>query len=276
MSPRAIYYAYGPKKIFEILIFTIFIFFFFGPLLNLVMMGFAYEYWYPMFIPEVWSLRWWRFVFARDDLVSAMFLSFSIALATTLLSLVICLPAAYAFARFKFPFKKMFIFSFLLANAFPRIGLFVTIGVLFFRMGIMGTLTGVMMIHMINTLMFMTWIPAGAFRAVRKQQEEAARDVGAGPFRAFLSVTLPLAMPGIFVACIFTFLGSLEEAQGTLIVGMPNYRTVPVQLYTVIQEFSTTAAPVVAIILVIPTIILMVIASKVVKGGIVAKGMMQK
>jgi len=276
MSPRAFYYAFGTKKIFEIVLFVIFLFFFFGPLLNLVMMGFADEYRYPTFIPEVWSLRWWRFVFARDDLVRAMWLSFSIALATTIASLIICLPAAYAFARFKFPFKKVILFSFLLTNAFPRVGLFVTIGVLFFRMGIMGTLVGVMMVHMINTLMFMTWIPAGAFRAVRKQQEEAARDVGAGPFRAFISVTLPLAMPGIFVASIFTFLGSLEEAQGTLIVGMPNYRTIPVQLYSVIQEFSTTAAPVFAIILVIPTIVLMLLAGKFVKGGIVARGMMQK
>jgi len=264
------------KRILEISIFAVFVFFFFGPLLNLAMMGFAYEYRYPMFIPEIWSFRWWRFVFARDDLVDAMLLSFAIATGTTILSLIVCLPAAYAFARFKFPFKRVFLFSFLLSNAFPRVGIFISIGVLFFRMGIMGTLTGVMMVHMLNSMMFMTWIPAGAFRNVRKQQEEAARDVGAGPFRAFVSVTLPLAMPGIFVASMFTFLGSLEESQGTLFVGMPNYRTVPVQLFSIIQEYPTTAAPVFAIILLIPTIVLMVIANKFLKGGVIASGMLQK
>jgi putative spermidine/putrescine transport system permease protein len=156
------------------------------------------------------------------------------------------------------------------------VGIFISIAVMFFRMGIMGTFWGVIMVHMINSLLFMVWIPAGSFRSVKKQQEEAVRDVGAGPIRAFFAVTLPQARPGIIVASVFTFLGSLEEAQGTLIVGMPNYRTIPVQLYGAIQEFPTTAGPVYAILLVIPTIVLMFLANKFVKGGIVASGMQMK
>lgn len=264
------------KKGLSVLLFATFILFFFVPLIYLAMMGFTYDYRHPMFIPDRWSLRWWHFVFARRDLVQAVGLSFFIATITTGLSLIICIPAAYAFARIKFPFKRMFLFSFLLTNAFPRVGIFISIAVMFFRMGIMGTFWGVIMVHMINSLLFMVWIPAGSFRSVKKQQEEAVRDVGAGPLRAFFAVTLPQARPGIIVASVFTFLGSLEEAQGTLIVGMPNYRTIPVQLYGAIQEFPTTAGPVYAILLVIPTIVLMFLANKFVKGGIVASGMQMK
>ena len=51
--------------------------------------------------------------------------------------------------------------------------------------------------------------------------EEAAQDAGAGKFRVFLTVTLPLALPGILVAMIMSFLASFDEAQGTYLVGAP-------------------------------------------------------
>ena len=72
--------------------------------------------------------------------------------------------------------------------------------------------------------MVMTWIPAGAFKSVHKQQEEAGRDVGGSPLQVFRYITLPLAMPGIVTASIFTFLASLEESQGTLLIGMPKVK----------------------------------------------------
>ena len=87
---------------------------------------------------------------------------------------------------------------------------------------------------MLGSIMLMIWLPANAFRSVPRQQEEAARDVGAGPIRTFLHVTLPMAWPGIAVAAMFTFIGSLGENQGTLLVGLPKYRTMPVELYGVI------------------------------------------
>lgn len=78
----------------------------------------------------------------------------------------------------------------------------------------MGTFLGVVIIHVVNSLMFMTWIPSGSFKSVYRQQEESARDAGAGPLRTFFSITLPLAMPGIAVGGVFTFLGSLARGTG--------------------------------------------------------------
>lgn len=104
--------------------------------------------------------------------------------------------------------------SFLLTNAFPKLGIYTSIGILFYKYNLMGTLLGVVIIHMINSMMFMVWLPCSAFQAVHKQQEEAARDVGAGPIRTFFQVSFPMAMPGIMVATLYTFLGSMEEAPG--------------------------------------------------------------
>ena len=126
----------------------------------------------------------------------------------------------------------------------------------------MGTLPGVVLIHVLNSLMFMTWIPANAFRSIHSQQEESARDAGAGPVRTFFSITLPMAMPGIIVASVFTFLGSLEESQGTLLVGFPQIKTMPVELYGVIMQYPITAGPVLSLLLIIPTIVILVALRK--------------
>src|SRR5699024_8222209 len=148
-----------------------------------------------------------------------------------------------ALARFDFPGKSNFQFSFLFSNAFPKMGLYIAIAIVYYKLNLMGTWQGVILHHFINTMMFMTWIPMGAFRSVQRQQEESARDVGAGPFLTFMKITFPLALPGITVASIFTFLASIEEAQGTLMVGFPDIKTVPVELYGIIMQYPTTAGP---------------------------------
>jgi putative spermidine/putrescine transport system permease protein len=124
--------------------------------------------------------------------------------------------------------------------------------------------------------MYMTWIPAGAFRSVHAHQEEAARDVGATPFQTFRHITLPLAAPGILVACVFTFLQSMEEAQGTLLVGVPNYKTIPVVMYGVIYDYPSTAGAVFAVILVLPTIILLTVFRRFAGADAMAAGFKMK
>ncbi|WP_459477431.1 ABC transporter permease [Clostridium saccharoperbutylacetonicum] len=273
---KRFYFAFGKKEFLSLLLCGVFIIFFFLPLANLAMLAFADSYQYPTFLPEALSFKWWNFVLSQDNLAGAMVLSFVIAIITTILSIIISIPAAYAFARYDFPLRKVFLFSFLISNAFPKIGLYVMIGVIFFKLNLMGTLPGVVLVHIVNTLMFMTWIPAGAFKSVHKQQEEAARDAGATPWQTFRFVTLPLAMPGIVTASIFTFLASLEEAQGTLLVGMPDIKTVPVVMYSVVVDYPITASAVFAIILVIPTIILLILLRKFVGAEALSKGFSMK
>ncbi|WP_037290970.1 ABC transporter permease [Saccharibacillus sacchari] len=266
----------GMRRIVEFVLLTIFAIFFAGPLVNLLVLAFSEKWNYPDVLPQVWGFKWWEFVLAKDDIVSSISLSFLIATLVTILSIVVCIPAAYAFARIQFPLKKIFLFSFLLTNAFPKMGLYVSIAVLFYKIGLMNTLLGVVLIHMINVLMFMTWIPTAAFRSIHRAQEESARDVGASPFKVFRSVTLPMAMPGIVVASIFTFLNSLDEAQGTFLVGIPDYKTMPIVMYSIISDFPSSAGAVFSIILTLPTIILLVAAQRLVSADVLASGFQMK
>lgn len=268
--------ALGRRKLLEFFLLVVFVFFFMGPLINLALLAFSGRWQYPAPLPQSWSLEWWTFVLTKDEVVESIGLSFLIATVVTVLSVVICIPAAYAFARIRFPLSRFFLFSFLLTNAFPKMGLYVSIAVLFYKVGLMNTFMGIVLIHMVNTLMFMTWIPASAFKSVHQAQEESARDVGAGPFRVFWHITLPMALPGIIVASIFTFLNSLDEAQGTFLVGMPDYKTMPLIMYSIIEDYPSTAGAVFSIILTLPTIVLLLAAKRFINADIMSGGFHMK
>jgi putative spermidine/putrescine transport system permease protein len=119
---------------------------------------------------------------------------------------------------------------------------------------------------------FMTWIPSAAFSAVPRSLEEAARDVGAGPLRVFMRVTFPLAAPGILVAMILSFLASFDESQGTFLVGVPNYVTMPTEMYSLVLNYPEQAAAVFSILLALPSVVLMTLARKHIMGGRLAEG----
>ncbi len=272
LNPKRWLHMMGRKKFGEFLILAAFMLFFYGPLLHMFMLAFANKYEMPGVLPQEFGFQWWRYVLAQPTLVSSIVLSFTIALITTGLSLLICIPAAYVLARYEFPGRKLVMFSFLLGNAFPKIGIYASMGIIFYRIGLMGTLPGVLIVHLLGGMMLMIWMPTNAFKNVPRQQEEAARDIGAGPIRTFFYVTLPMAWPGIAVASMFTFIGSLGENQGTLLVGLPNYRTMPVEMYGVILDYPATAGAVFALILLIPNILLLFLMRKYVGPETLSKG----
>ncbi|MCJ8019666.1 carbohydrate ABC transporter permease [Blautia sp. NSJ-159] len=277
LNPRRFYHAVGRRKFLEFVLLAVFVLFFYGPLLNMLMLAFANEYNVPHVLPEQWGIEWWGYVFGQESLVSSMIQSFIVAIATTIISMVFCIPAAYSIARFKYRGRKIFMLSFLLTNAFPKLGIYTSIAVLFYKYGLMGTYPGVIIIHMINSMMFMVWLPSNAFRNVHRQQEEAARDVGAGPIRAFFKVTFPMAMPGIAVATLYTFLGSMEEAQGTMLVGLARIQTMPVAMYGIVLDSSAVQiGAVFAILLIIPSAVMIILMRKFIGPEAIAGGFKMK
>jgi len=276
LNPSRYYRAVGRKRFFEFLILAVFLIFFYGPLANMLMLAFANKYQVPALIPQEFGFQWWKFILSQENLVRSIAISFLFAVVTTSVSFVLCVPAAYAIARFDFKGRRMFMLSFLLSNAFPKLGIYMSIAIIYYKLNLMGTFLGVMLIHMINTMMFMVWLPASAFRGVHRQQEEAARDVGAGPLRTFAKVTMPMAMPGIVVGCMYTFLGSLEEAQGTLLVGIPQWRTMTTEMYGVIYDYPSTAGAVFAVILMIPAMVILISMRRFIGPEAIAGGFKMK
>ncbi|MFD1676724.1 ABC transporter permease [Alicyclobacillus fodiniaquatilis] len=247
-----------------------------GPLVVLVVWAFAGEWFYPALTPQAWSLSWWHQVLSSAHFGHSIVLSFIFAPVVTAVSAVICLPAAYAFSRYQFPGKRIMFVGLFATNAFPKMGLYIAMASLLYSFHLMDTFLGVVLVQLLNTVVVMTWIPAAAFSAVPKALEEAARDVGAGKFRTFLHVTLPLARPGIIVALIQAFLASFDEAQGTFLVGAPNYTTMPVEMYTMVTNYPQQAAAVFSILLTIPSFVLLLLIRKYIVGGYLAAGFRMK
>jgi putative spermidine/putrescine transport system permease protein len=243
-----------------------------GPIVWLALRAFSGLWRYPQLLPSDWTLSGWRQVFHDPNLRHSMRLSFEFAPVVTVVSALICLPAAYAFARFKFPGRRFLLVSLFATNAFPKIGLYISMAGVFYSLNLMGTFLGVVIVQLIGTVVFMTWIPAAAFSAIPRSLEDAARDVGAGPLRVFFRVTFPLAAPAILVAMILSFLASFDEAQGTFLVGVPNYITMPTEMYTLVLNYPEQVAAVFSILLAIPSVVLMAIARKHVMGGRLAEG----
>ncbi len=243
-----------------------------GPLLSLILWAFSGEWFYPALLPQVFSLKWWTVVLGSRGVIDSIKYSLMTAPTVTVLSAVICLPAAYAFARFEFPGRKVLLLSFLSANSFPKIGLFISIATLFYRLNLMTTFWGVVLIQLVSTLLFMIWIPTGTFRGINRSLEEAARDVGASGLRTFFQITLPIAMPGLLVAGLFAFLAAFDEAQGTLLVGSPNFITMPVMMYTLVLNYPQPVGAVFSILLTLPSLVLLLMAQRFLRQGYLAAG----
>lgn len=272
MKPKNMVRALGKKRAGGVIVLLVFMLFFYGPLLYMLPLAFANKYEYPALAPTAYGFQWWKYVLDQPTVVEAIVNSFLFAICSTVLALIICIPAAYALARFRFRGRKFIMLLFLIGNAFPKIGMYTSIGIIYYRIGLMGTFLGVLLIHMLGTMMQMIWLPAGAFRSVPRHQEEAARDAGAGPVRTFFHVTLPIAWPGIAVAAMYAFIGSLGESVGTLMVGLPKYRTMMTEMYGVILDFPATAGAVFALIIIIPNIVLLFLMRNYIGGDTLAKG----
>lgn len=243
------------------------------PLLVVGTWAFTNVWRFPSVIPQEFGLKFWYQTLARADVWSSITMSLTLATTVTLISAVICLPAAYAFARLDFPGRDILFFSFLAGHAFPKFGLLVAIAGIFLQLNLIGTFWGVVLIQLVGTLLFMIWIPVAAFQSVDRRMEEAARDVGASPLRVFWSITLPQAGPTIAAALLLSFVGTFYETEGAWLIGAPQVRTLPVLMISFINNQPVIQyGAVLSVLLWVPSFIALLFARRVVNSGSFAKG----
>jgi putative spermidine/putrescine transport system permease protein len=256
-------------------ILALFLFFFiFLPIATVFIWAFTEQWFYPAILPTKWGLKYWAKIIARPDVWQALWVSVRLSALVTGLSAVICLPAAYAFARMEFPGKQVFMMSFLMGNAFPRFALIISIAVLFLTLNLVGTYAGVVVIQLLNTILLMIWLPTAAFQAVSRNMEEAARDVGASPLRVFWHITLPQAAPAIGAALLMTFVWTFYETEGAWLVGAPRIRTMPILMMSMINnQLVVQYGAVLSVMLWVPSLAALLLARRVMGSDSFAKGL---
>ena len=244
----------------------------FGPLTNLLIWAVAEQWYFPHKLPVTYGFKYWLEVFKpTGNAMVSLWTSLLIAVLTVLACLAVSIPAGYALARRKLPWRALIMLAFLLPQAFPAVPIYINIARIFYSYGLNGTITGVVLVHTTHGLVFSVWIATAAFAAGDRELEEAARSIGATPLRSFFTVTLPLAAPGIMASAIFVFLESLDEFTGTFFVGVPDVTTLPLLLFTASMEGNYQIASITALILLVPSVGFMLFIERFLKADVLSK-----
>lgn len=140
-----------------------------------------------------------------------------VSLVVTALTLAAVLPLAYVFARFQFRFKNTLLFAILLAVALPPVSTLIPFYAMYIRLGLSGTLTGLVIVDLTITVPFVAWMLIGYFRNL-PPIERLARIDGYGRLSAFWRLVIPLAKSGIAVAAVIAFLFAWNEYTYALVL----------------------------------------------------------
>jgi putative spermidine/putrescine transport system permease protein len=245
--------------------FAVVAFFILGPLTSLAVWSVAERWTYPSAWPQSIGLRYWSRV-ASGDFLEPLRLGVFIAVVVTVIALAMAIPLGYALARLAFPGRALVLLLFLLPQAFPQLPVFASATREFYRYGLAGTITGVVLVHLVGGLVFAVWTMTAVFRSIAPELEEAAWNLGASTTRAFATVALPLALPGIVASAVLVFLYSLDEFTGTLLVGAPFVTTLPVYMYTASLGYELQIASVTAIVLMAPGAVLLLLLERFLKS----------
>ncbi len=177
-------------------------------------------------LPTDVSTTTMAFFLTSTGVIGALENSLIVGIGTLVLSLVIGAPAALALARFVFKGQSAYQVLILSTRAFPVVILSIPLAVTFINWGLYDTLIGVILAHTALALPTTILVTSSVFIAVPKDLEEAALTLGCTPLRAFFRVVLPLALPGIAAAAIFTFVLSWNEVFAATILTV-RHRTLP-------------------------------------------------
>ena len=130
---------------------------------------------------------------------------------TTVLAVLVAVPAAYAFSRFRFPGRRFLFFSVLLRNMFPAVIFLVPLFILMRFLGLVNTHGSLVITYLTFGLPLAVWLLKGFYDNIPVQLEQAARIDGATRFQAFILIVMPLSVPGIIATAIYSFIGAWNE-----------------------------------------------------------------
>ncbi|ACS85666.1 ABC transporter permease [Musicola paradisiaca] len=222
---------------------------------------------YPDVLPRVLSLARWRLMWNSTSLPDAMINSYLLAPAVALASLLLALPAAYAFGRLDFPGKSLAQLLTLLPIAWPGFVIAIFLSALLMRLGLYSRFLGIFIGHTVLFLPYAIRILSVAFALVRQDLIDAARNLGAPRRIVLCTAYWPTLKSGVLAALIMVFILSIEEFSVSYIIGAPDFITVPTILYSYLgYNFIRPNAAVVSLILVVPNVLLMLVMERLMRN----------
>ena len=222
--------------------------------------------------PNNTTLASYKKLFLNFNFLKPMTNSLLVAAVTTIVSLTVSLLAAYAFSRYRFKGRKLFMTLFLTNNMFPTVLLLIPLYAIMRNLGILYTPMALVLSYTTFTIPFSIWLLNGYLNDLPMSLEEAAMIDGASRTQAFLKIIFPILLPCIVATGAYIFMTSWNEYTFAVMFTNESSRTIPVTLKNLIGQLGVEWGMLTAggIITIIPVCIMFFFAQKRLTEGLTA------
>jgi putative spermidine/putrescine transport system permease protein len=266
---RAIKWNAAPSLLVGVFIVVVIL----SPLVPLIIWSVGSNWFFPDLLPATLSLRAWKYVFSETSrAVEALWQGTLIAIVSTVLSMVVSIPAGRALGLYSFRGKRGIEFLILAPTIIPVLAVAMGIHIAFIRFALADTTLGVVIAHLIPTTPYTVMVMSSVFANYEPEYEEQARTLGAGPWRTFVNVTLPAIFPGLLVAGMFAFIISWGQYILTLLIGGGRVVTLPLLLFSFAASGDNSVTAALSVIYLIPAILILIVTSRYLTGEGAAMG----
>lgn len=192
-----------------------------------------------------------------------------VSVASTILSLILAIPAAYSIARFK---QKFFTIIILAVRIIPAMAFLVPWYKIFSRIGLNGSFTSLILCHMLISVPLIVWIMIPYFEQLPVELEESAMVDGCIRMQTFTRIMLPISIPGIITTTLLAFIQSWNNFTFGLILGSSRTQPLPVAIFSFISytEVNWAGMMAAASVITLPIIIISLFLQKYIVAGLTA------
>ena len=187
--------------------------------------------WFTTWLPVGWTASWYALAWDEFQLPDILIATVEVVGAVVILSGLLGVPAAYAMARRDFQGKRALMLLFLLPLLVPPITYGIPLATVLYQAHLAGTIWGVILANLVPTVPFVILVMIPFVEQVDPRVEAAARVFGAGTFRLFSSVLLPLLAPGILAALLLVLVRTIAMFELTFLTSGADSQTLVVALY---------------------------------------------
>lgn len=234
------------------------------PFLPLGLWAFSSRWFYPNLWPQEWGLRAWAYIFntAGSQITLSIFQSVWVSSLSAFLAVAVGLPAGRALGLYHFRGKNTLAVLLTLPVVVPPLCVAMGLHLWFIRLGLAESFTGVVLVHFVFCLPYAVFVLWGVFANYDPDFEDQARSLGAGIWRVWSRITLPMVLPGVVVAGLFAFLLSWSQYLSTLIIGGGRVVTLPILLFALMGSGDRPVAAAVSLVFVLPALLILLISAR--------------
>lgn len=208
-------------------------------------------------------------LFGPESIIPNLISSMIISVGTTVVTMLMAIPAAYALARLRFRGKKFTGFYVLATQMLPPVGIIIPYYIVLRNIGWIDSYQGIILIYLSFSLPFAIWLLVSYFEDIPYEMEEAAYLDGASRLRTLWRIIIPQVRGGIAVTVVFVFLNAWNEFLFAVVLSGNTVRPVTIAMFNFVSVEQTLWAKLaaVSVLAMLPVVVLGVVAQKhIVKG----------